>query len=119
MLAAASTAALGQSGTAPSSKPNIVFILMDNLGFSGGAHAVRNFGVTLVALGILMLVVGIVYHLQFMRGLRHTREEMTQLALIHGESLFPHSFTLLVAVALLAIGLGAIVSIVFHIGPFG
>ena len=33
----------------------------------------RNFGVTLVALGILMLVGGIAYHLQFMLGLRHER----------------------------------------------
>ena len=34
------------------------------------AGAARNFGVTLVALGILMLVGGIVYHLQFMVALR-------------------------------------------------
>ena len=33
-----------------------------------GAHAPRNFGIALVALGIGMLVLGIVYHLQFMRG---------------------------------------------------
>ena len=35
------------------------------------AAAPRNFGVALVGLGIVMLVVGIVYHVQFMMGLRH------------------------------------------------
>jgi uncharacterized membrane protein YidH (DUF202 family) len=87
--------------------------------FSGGAQAARNFGVTLVALGILMLVFGIIYHAQFMYGLRKTRDDMIRDGLIHGESHFPPSFTLITAVVLLAIGIGAIVSMVFHIGPFG
>jgi len=39
--------------------------------------------------------------------------------LIHGESAFPVSLTLIVAVALLAVGLFAIASTVFNIGPFG
>ncbi len=51
--------------------------------------APRNFGVTLVALGILMLVGGIVYHVQFMLGLRHEREAMTEAGLIHGKSHSP------------------------------
>ena len=34
------------------------------------AGAARNFGIALVSLGILMLVVGIIYHVQFMLGLR-------------------------------------------------
>ena len=38
------------------------------------AAAPRNFGVALVGLGILMLIVGIVYHVQFMIGLRDERE---------------------------------------------
>jgi putative membrane protein len=83
------------------------------------AHAARNFGTTLVALGILMLAVGIVYHLQFMRALRHTRVEMVAEGLVHGQSPFPASFTLVTAVILLAIGVIAILSMVFHIGPFG
>ena len=41
------------------------------------AGAPRNFGVTLVALGILMLIGGIVYHVQFMIGLREERDAMT------------------------------------------
>ena len=35
------------------------------------AAAPRNFGLALVGLGIVMLVIGIIYHLQFMMGLRH------------------------------------------------
>ena len=83
------------------------------------AAAARNFGLALVLIGTLMLLLGIVYHLQFMTGLRHERAQMKADGLIHGESAFPVSLTLIVAVALLAIGLFAIASMVFSIGPFG
>ena len=83
------------------------------------AGAARNFGVTLVALGILMLVGGIIYHLQFMLGLREERKAMTAAGLIHGESRFPPSLTLITALILLLIGIAAILSMVFNIGPFG
>ncbi|CCB66834.1 MULTISPECIES: YidH family protein [unclassified Hyphomicrobium] len=83
------------------------------------AGASRNFGVALVLLGIIMLVVGIVYHVQFMLGLRQEREMMRQAGLVHGESRFPPSFTLITAIVLLLIGIFAIVSMLFQIGPFG
>ncbi|QKV54956.1 DUF202 domain-containing protein [Comamonas antarctica] len=83
------------------------------------SHATRNFGVSLVCLGIIMLAIGILYHLRFMQGLRHTREEMTENGLIHGESVFPTSFTLVTAIILLGIGVVAVLSIVLNIGPFG
>jgi len=83
------------------------------------AHAARNFGTALVWLGIAMLVLGIIYHVQFMRGLRKTRDEMTEGGLIHGQSHFPVSLTLITAFVLLLIGIGAITSMVFNIGPFG
>ena len=82
------------------------------------AAAPRNFGTTLVALGIVMLVFGIVYHVQFMLGLRKERRAMTDAGLVHGESRFPVSFTLVTAVVLLGIGILAIVSMVFGAGPF-
>jgi uncharacterized membrane protein YidH (DUF202 family) len=82
------------------------------------AHAPRNFGTTLVALGIVMLVLGIVYHLRFMIGLREQRKRMVADGLIHGESEFPPSMTLVTALILLAIGLVAITSMVFQVGPF-
>ncbi|MBO9708920.1 MAG: DUF202 domain-containing protein [Caulobacter sp.] len=83
------------------------------------AAAPRNFGVALVALGILSLLVGIAHHVQFMLELRHTRDEMIHENLIHGQSRFPASFTLLVALALLLLGLGAVVSMVFNVAVFG
>ena len=76
------------------------------------ADAPRNFGIALVLLGIGMLALGIVYHLQFMRALRKTRAEMTAEGLVHGESPFPPSLTLITALVLLAIGIAAIVSMV-------
>jgi uncharacterized membrane protein YidH (DUF202 family) len=82
------------------------------------AAAPRNFGVSLVALGILMLIGGIIYHVQFMLGLRGQREAMIAADLVHGESKFPISLTLITAVILLLIGCAAIVSMTFRIGPF-
>lgn len=79
----------------------------------------RNFGVTLVLLGIAVLAIGIVYHLMFMKGLREERNAMTADGLIHGQSGFPPSMTLVAALLLLALGLVAVVSMVFRIGPLG
>jgi putative membrane protein len=78
----------------------------------------RNFGMALVALGIGMLVIGIVYHLRFMLGMRTERQELKAAGLIHGDSHFPVSFTLIVAVLLLLAGVMAIVSMAFNVGPF-
>ena len=90
-----------------------------NVVSAGGGHSARNFGLTLVALGIAMLVIGIAYHLQFMTELRHTRTEMAAEGLIHGQSRFPPSLTLITALVLLAVGVGTIVSMVYSVGPFG
>jgi putative membrane protein len=78
----------------------------------------RSFGAALVWLGVGMLVLGIGYHVQFMRGLRALRESMKAEGLIHGESVFPTSLTLLTAIVLLLIGLAAALSMAFHAGPF-
>lgn len=81
--------------------------------------APRNFGLALVALGIVMLVLGIGYHVQFMLGLRRLRESMRAEGLVHGETVFPVSLTLVTALVLLLIGVAAILSMAFRIGPFG
>jgi putative membrane protein len=83
------------------------------------AAAPRHFGFALVALGVLMLFFGIAYHVQFMLGLRRLRESMREEGLIHGETVFPVSLTLITAFLLLAIGIAAIVSMEFQVGPFG
>jgi putative membrane protein len=80
--------------------------------------APRNFGVALVALGIGMLVLGIIYHLHYMRALREERHAMAREGLIHGESPYPVSLTLLTAVVMLLFGVLAIISMTTHIGPF-
>jgi len=92
--------------------------LRDQSIITHGAPA-RNFGVTLVLLGILMLIGGIIYHVQFMIHLREQRAEMIAAGLVHGQSKFPLSLTLATAVILLLIGIAAIVSMVFNVGPFG
>jgi uncharacterized membrane protein YidH (DUF202 family) len=85
---------------------------------TGMPHAARNFGLALVWLGVAMTVAGILYHVQFMLGLRRERHRMCVDGLVHGESRFPFSFTLLVALLLLALGMIALTSLTFHIGPF-
>jgi putative membrane protein len=82
------------------------------------SNAPRRFGEALVVLGIGMLVLGIGYQLAFMSELRRQREQMKLDGLIHAESHFPVSLTMIVAILLLTIGIMAILSMVFHVGPF-
>jgi putative membrane protein len=83
-----------------------------------GAEPGRNFGVTLIGLGVAMLVIGIAYHVQFMLGLRRLRDSMKMQGLVHGESVFPASLTLITALLLTLIGVAAIFSVAFRVGPF-
>jgi putative membrane protein len=85
---------------------------------SGSGASPRRFGETLVALGIAMLIFGIIYHVQYMREFRQLRSSMRDDHLIHGKTTFPVSLTLITAIALLAVGVVAIVSMVFEVGPF-
>ena len=80
--------------------------------------APRRFGEALVVLGIGMLIVGIGYHVAFMLGLRRERTMLKAGGLIHAESQFPPSLTLIVALVLLLIGFLAIASMVYNVGPF-
>lgn len=96
-----------------------IFEKLQQAGVVTRADAPRNFGIALVVLGIVMLVIGVVYHLQFMLGLRHERAAMVAEELLHGESRFPRSWTLVTAVVLLAIGIFVIVSMLLDTGPFG
>jgi putative membrane protein len=82
------------------------------------SRAPRNFGVALVYLGVGILIIGIVYHVQFMLGVRRMRTKMISENLMHAQGGFPLSFTVIAAIALLLIGLAAIGSLSFHVGPF-
>lgn len=81
-------------------------------------HAPRNFGLTLVILGVAILSLGIFYHVRFMQGLRNERRAMATSGLIHAESAYPASFTLIIAALVFAIGLMALVSMTLNAGPF-
>ena len=83
------------------------------------AAAPRHFGLALVALGVLMLLLGIVYHVQFMLGLRRVRQSMRDEGIIYGETVFPVSLTLITAFLLLIVGVAAMISMEFQVGPFG
>ena len=82
------------------------------------AEAPRHFGLALVFLGVAMLVFGIGYHVVYMIGLRKERVQLKADGLIHAESQFPLSLTLVVAILLLGIGTMAIASMMFGVGPF-
>ena len=98
---------------------NLVFRKRAETGVLTGSAAARNFGIALVLLGIAMLIIGVVFHVRFMTELRSERKAMTANGLIHGESSYPPSMTLVAALLLLVLGLVAIVSMVYRIGPFG
>jgi len=98
-----------------------IFQIFQKLYESGvlkNSMAARHFGVALVLLGITMLFVGIGYHLAFMYGLRKERTQLKADELVHAESQFPPSLTLMIALLLLLIGFFAIASMLYGVGPF-
>ncbi|EJL25619.1 YidH family protein [Novosphingobium sp. AP12] len=82
------------------------------------SQAPRNFGLALIVLGVLLLVGGIVRHLQYVSELRGMRHLMAQDGLVHAETRFPISVTLIVAVLLIALGVAAFMGIVFDFALF-
>jgi putative membrane protein len=80
--------------------------------------AARNFGITLVVLGVLLLAFGIYGHVRFMLELRRDHSQLVDERYIPHDR-FPFSVTLGAAVLLLLIGLLAIVSMTLHVWPFG
>lgn len=81
-------------------------------------RAPLNFGIALVATGILLLLFGLIYHLAYMRQLRAERATLKRENLIHGESAYPVSLIAIVAVILLLIGMLAICGMVFGVFLF-
>lgn len=85
------------------------------LGADGGTA--RSFGMSLLVIGVLMLVLGSVYHVRFMAQLRVVRHEMRGAGLIRAQTAFPVSLTLIVAMLLMLVGLVAVLGMAFHVGP--
>jgi uncharacterized membrane protein YidH (DUF202 family) len=96
-----------------------VFEKFRDAGLIRHAGAPRNFGLSLIVLGMLVLIGGIWRDIQFERELRKERMDMMGGGLVHGESRFPISITLLVAIALLALGALAVVSIASNVSVLG
>jgi len=94
------------------------FNKLKEAGVLKGAAAARNFGESLVLLGVGMLILGIIYHSMFMLGVRRMRSTMKADSLVHAESGFPASLVLIVAVVLLLIGVAAALSMIGHVGPY-
>lgn len=95
-----------------------IFKKLRDVGVLRATVDARRFGLTLVLLGVAMLILGIIYHLLFMRGLRLHRNEMKTAGLIHAQSGFPASLTLITAVLLLIVGLVAAISILSQNAPY-
>lgn len=95
-----------------------IFRKLREAGVLGSAADARYFGLTLVLIGVGMLILGIFYHLLFMRGLRLQRNQLKAAGLIHADSGFPASLTLITAVVLLLVGILAAVGIVSRNSPF-
>lgn len=83
------------------------------------AAAPRNFGLTLITIGVLLLIGGIINHLRFGLELRATRSDMKEAGLIYGDTRFPISISFISALALLVVGLAAGASILFNFSLFG
>jgi putative membrane protein len=82
-----------------------------------GNGTAKSFGLSLVVLGVILLVLGMAYHVNFMLQLRKIRDEMRKDGLIHAESGFPVSLTLIIAVLLFVIGLFAVMGMLYDVGP--
>lgn len=83
------------------------------------AAAPRNFGLSLIVLGVFLLIGGIINHVRFAMELRHRRGAMKEAGLIHAESDYPVSITFLTAIALLIVGVTAAVSIILDLRLLG
>lgn len=78
----------------------------------------RNFSVTLVVFGIVVLLLGMWNHFAIMRALKAERRELVAAGLLHGELPFQLSVPLLSGCAMLVIGLVAVFALTMHEGPF-
>ena len=84
-----------------------------------GAGASRGFGGTLVGIGILRLVGGIIYHVLYMTQLAPGAHPPCAAAADPRAKSHPFSLSLLTAVVLLALGVVALLGVSFGLGPLG
>jgi putative membrane protein len=75
-------------------------------------QAAESVGLAMVGMGILMLLLGIIYHAIFMLQVRKERERLNAEGFIAKHDSFPVSMTLIVAVLLLLLGVFVILRMV-------
>ena len=78
-------------------------------------RAARNLGLALLMLGIVLLIMGILSHLNFGRELTLRRERLYNAHLLHRAIQYRATPTFVVAAALLFIGLAALASIAWRV----
>jgi putative membrane protein len=81
-------------------------------------RAPARFGLALVFIGVLVLLLGTLYHYRYMVQLRRQRTEFIERGYLPGTSSFPISMSLVTSFLLLLVGLAAILSIMLRVGPF-
>ncbi|RJF91111.1 DUF202 domain-containing protein [Sphingomonas cavernae] len=83
-----------------------------------GDAAPRRFGITLIVLGLVLLCLGIYNHLKTVKTLRQRRNWLFRQGLLRHLAQFHISSITAIAVALFIVGLLAIGSILFRLGPY-
>jgi putative membrane protein len=81
-------------------------------------HAPRNFGMTLILLGIGMLLLGIVNHHFLLSKIHERRARLIQLGLLRHNDVQRTTMVSIIAILLLVIGIAAVASVAFRSGPF-
>jgi putative membrane protein len=79
---------------------------------------VRRFAITLLILGVVLLILGILNRGRFMREVRRERIEMVAKGELHGALSFPVSIPLVAACALLVLGVITTLSLILRAEPF-
>jgi putative membrane protein len=82
-------------------------------------NAPRNFGLSLIFIGVGLLAAGIVNHYLTMRDLSRRRDRLFGMAIMRHGSTYRTSPTAVAAIMLLLVGLLAIFGIMLRAGPFG
>lgn len=83
------------------------FRSLDDSGVLNTSPNPRNLGLALILLGIGILIGGIWRHIQFAQELRRLRKMLIREGLVHGDSSYPVSVSLIVAIGLMIVGIFA------------
>jgi putative membrane protein len=95
---------------------NTVFRQLAERGVLAGAQTTgRRLGMALLALGILMLAMGIVSHMRFFLHLRRRRQHLLDLRLIHGTTHYNPTPTFVSAALLLSLGIAVLATIILRL----